>query len=186
MFTLEETVKKGIFKAFFSNREKLIVEYGNGQISKNEYINKNIEYIKNINLQPFKIIDSFEKGMYNYQYFNMFAKYYFMESESMKQCEENSKYIQSFIDEGYYYYKLKDKATHELLKFLKFKDIDAYYIKLNSEYLDGKLYEINIKNHDKAILHSKNFKLLNILKSKGVFSDKTQTSIINEYVNERY
>lgn len=183
---MSATDNENIFKTFFYNREKLILDYGSGKISKNEYIKSNIDYIKTMNFKPFKKIDCFEKGIYNYQYFNMFAKYYFMESESMKQCEEDYKYIQSFIDEGYYYYKLKDKATLDLLKFLKFKDIEAYYIKLNSEFLDGKLYEINIKNYDKAILHSKNFKLLEILKNKGVFINGIKTSLINGYVNERY
>lgn len=178
--------KESIFDKFFNHRDSLIVQFKNGDISKREYIKLNVDFIEKLNVRPFKKIDSFEKGMYNYQYYNMLAKFYNMEAQELKNKGEPAKYYNSFKDEGFYYYKQKDKSTLKLLKYLKFKDIEAYYIKVNSDYLNGKLYEINLKNYDKAILHSKSFKILDILKHEGVFKDKIQKSLIDEYVNVKY
>lgn len=179
-------ISKEVFDKFFSNRDYLILQFKEGEITKSEYIKSNIEFMEGMNIKPFKKIDSFEKGIYNYQYYNMLAKFYLMEADELKKTDENSKYIQSFLDEGYHYYKLKDKSTLNLLKFLKFKNIEAYYIKVNSENLNGKLYEINLKEFNKAILHSKCFKMLDALKTNGVFIEGIKTSLIDDYVNERY
>ncbi len=175
-----------ILEKFFSHRDLLIAKFGEGTISKSEYIKSNIEFMEDMDLKPFKKIDSFEKGIYNYQYYNMYAKYYYMEAEEMKKSGDDMKYIRSFLDEGYYYYKLKDKVTMKLLKYLKFKNVEAYYIDVDSESLSGRLYEIYLRDYDKAILHSKNFKILDELKKQGVFKDKLKKSLIDEYVNVKY
>ncbi|MBS4536575.1 hypothetical protein GOQ29_13200 [Clostridium sp. D2Q-14] len=178
--------KESIFDKFFSHRDLLIMRFADGDISKKEYIIENMEFIKNLDVKPFKNIDSFEKGIYNYQYFNMLAKYYYMEAKELKDQGEPEKYYQSFHEEGYYYYQQKDKCTLELLKFLKFSNMEAYYIDVESDSLHGKLYEINLKDFDKAILHSKNYKILDILRKKGVFVDNMQKSLIDRYVNVKY
>ncbi|MTI67078.1 MAG: hypothetical protein FH753_10850 [Firmicutes bacterium] len=178
--------KENIFDKFFNHRDSLIIQFKNGDITKREYIKLNMDFMQKMNVKPFKKIDSFEKGIYNYQYFNMLAKYYYMEAKELNKKEEDKKYSQSFLDEGYHYYKQKDKSTFKLLKFLKFKNIEAYYIKVNSENLQGKLYEINLKDYDKAILHSKSFKILDTLKKEGVFIEGVKKSLIDDYVNVRY
>lgn len=177
---------KQIFNKFFDNRDSLILKFNEGDINKSEYIRLNVEFMKEIDVKPFKKVDSYEKGIFNYQYYNMLAKYYFMEADELKKNSELSKYIQSFIDEGTYYYKLKDNTTLQLLKLIKFRNVEAYFIKVNSESLDGKLFEINLKDFDKSILHSKSYKILNLLKTKGVFLDEVKKSLIDEYVNEKY
>jgi len=174
------------FDKFFNHRDALIMKFKVGDISKREYIMENVEFIEKLNVKPFKNIDSFEKGMYNYQYYNMLAKYYYMEAKHLKDKGEPVKYYQSFLDEGYYYYGEKDKSTLKFLKFLKFKNMEAYYINVNSDSLQGKLYEINLKEFDKAIFHSKSFKILDILKKEKVFQNDSRKSIIDEYVNVKY
>lgn len=162
------------------------MQFKNGDISKREYIKLNIDFIETLNIKPFKKIDSFEKGMYNYQYYNMLAKYYYMEAKELKNKGEPAKYFQSFLDEGYYYYQQKDKSTFKLLKFLKFSNMEAYYIKVNSDSLQGKLYEIHLRDYDKAILHSKSYKILDALIEEGVFINNVQKSLIDDYVNVKY
>lgn len=178
--------KENIFEKFFEHRDLSITKFADGDISKKEYIMENMDFIEKLGVKPFKNIDSFEKGMYNYQYFNMLAKYYYMEAQELIDKGEPSKYYQSFQDEGYYYYQQKDKSTLKLLNFLKFNNMEAYYIKVESYSLQGKLYEINLKDFDKAILHSKSYKILDALIKKGVFIDNMQKSLIDGYVNVKY
>lgn len=175
-----------MFEKFFNHRDYLIVQYKEGNITKSEYVQYNVDYINKNKIKPFDIIDIYEKGMYNYQYYNMMAKYYFMQGKMLMNNEDDEKYSKSFIEEGHYYYRLKDKSTLNLLKLLKFKNVEAYYIKLNSKNLMGKLYEICLKDYDKAILHSQNFRLLDTLKRNKVFIEGYRKSVIDDYVNVKY
>jgi hypothetical protein len=52
--------------------------------------------------------------------------------------------------------------------------------------LAGKLYEIVLKDYEYAVLHSKSLWLLDVLKKEKVFKEKSQKSIIDYYVNQRY
>ena len=70
--------RKGIFETFFQNRSSLIIQYTNGDITKKEFLEYNFDFVQEMNIKPFSRIDSFEKGMYNYQYYNVLAKYYTM------------------------------------------------------------------------------------------------------------
>lgn len=183
---MKSNLNETIFDKFFNHRDFLIIQYKQGDITKREYIQANVEYINKNKIKPFNKIDSYEKGMYNYQYYNMMAKYYFMQGQTLKDNGDDEKYIRSFVEEGHYYYKMKDKSTNDLLKFLKFKNVEAYYIKLNSKNLMGKLFEIYLKDYDKAILHSQNYRILDTLKREGVFDEKYRKSVIDEYVNVKY
>ncbi|WDV44850.1 hypothetical protein PV797_15170 [Clostridiaceae bacterium M8S5] len=179
-------MKETIFDKFFNHRDYLIIQYKQGDLTKKEYIQANVDYIYKNNIKPFDKIDIYEKGMYNYQYYNMMAKYYFMQGKILNENKDDEKYVKSFIEEGHYYYRMKDKSTLNLLKLLKFKNMEAYFIKLNSKNLMGKLYEICLKDYDKAILHSQNYKILEILKKERVFSGDYKKSVIDEYVNVKY
>lgn len=172
-------------EAFFSNRDRLIDQYEKGEISKTEYVCQCMKFFKDNNLEPYNNITTLEEGMFNYQYYNMLAKYYYIE---VHECElkGEERYMQSFLDEAYECYKIKDKATFDILRLLDPKDIDAYYIKLSSESLSGKLYEIRIRNCERAVFHSKNYKMKDFLKQLGVFRKEAQKSIIDAYVNDKY
>jgi len=40
--------------------------------------------IQRLNITPFKVVDSFEKAIYNYQYYNTMAKYYYLQAHQIK------------------------------------------------------------------------------------------------------
>jgi hypothetical protein len=131
-------------------------------------------------------VDSYEKGMYNYQYYNVLAKYYTMLAKEIKNTKKHQKYYVYYLNKGNNYYHEKDKAALDLLRFLEFKGIEAYYVKVKSRVLKDKLYEIVLLDYKEAIFHSKAQWLLDILKDEGVFIDGKKTSLIDGYINAKY
>lgn len=174
-----------LFDKFLDDRSSLIYKYMDGEISKTEFLKGNFHKVKEIDIKPFKKIDSFKKGMYNYQYYNVIAKYYAMKARENKDLNRNDDY-NYYRDKRNQYYHEKDKSTLDLLEYLDFKNIQAYYVKMESEFLDGQLYEIVLLDFDEAIFHSKSYWLLKILQKKGVFLSGKKKSIIDEYINEEY
>jgi hypothetical protein len=162
------------------------MQYKKGDISKREFLQLNFDYIQKMKIKPFDRIDSVEKGMYNYQYYNMLAKYYYMLALDIKRQEKHLCYYKCYLDESKYYYNEKDKTTFKLLKFLNYNNVEAYYVKVHSKRLKDKLYEIVLKDYDYAIFHSKSIWLLNVLKKEGIFIEETKKSLIDEYINEKY
>jgi len=173
---------KTIFDDFFEHRDMLIIQHMNGDINKKEYLDLNYKYMLEKNIKPFQRIDSFEKGMYNYQYYNMMAKYHMMLAQEIKDRGNYSKYL----SDADYYYNEKDKTSFRLLRFLHYENVEAYFIKMESTNLEGKLYEIVLNDFEYAVLHSKSLWLLEVLKKESVFSDKRKTSVIDYYVNSKY
>ncbi|MCR2045059.1 hypothetical protein NSA23_13200 [Anaerosalibacter massiliensis] len=178
--------RRGLFDNFFDHRNSLIIQYKNGDISKREFLEGNFDFVEQMNVKPFSQIDSYEKGMYNYQYYNVLAKYYTMLAKDMKREGQSDKYYTYYLNEGNYYYREKDRATLQLLRFLDFKNIEAYFIKVESKFLKDKLYEIVLKDYEYAIFHSKSKWLLEILRKEGIFIEGKKVSLIDEYINETY
>lgn len=175
-----------MFETFFDNRSSLIVQFKNGDISKREFLEYNFDFVKKMNVKPFLRVDSYEKGMYNYQYYNVLAKYYTMLAKEIKNTRKHQKYYVYYLNKGNNYYHEKDKAALSLLRFLEFKGVEAYFIKCNSRLLEDKLYEIVLVDYKEAIFHSKAIWLLDILKAENVFIEGKKISLIDEYINERY
>ena len=186
MLQLARYKSKGIFDTFFDNRTSLIIQYDNGDISKKEFLEYNFDFVQEMNIKPFTKVDSYEKGMYNYQYYNVLAKYYTMLAKDIRKSGKHEKYSKYYRNIGNKYYHEKDKATLQLLKYLKFKNVEAYFIKMESRFLEDKLYEIVLLNYNEAIFHSKSEWLLKILKNEGVFIEEKKKSLIDDYINERY
>ena len=164
----------------------MIVQHMNGDIDKKEYLELNYKYITGKNIKPFRHIDSFEKGMYNYQYYNMMAKYYRMLAQNIKDSGKHISFYSKYLSESDYYYNEKDKTTFRLLRFLHYENVEAYFIKMESVNLEGKLYEIILRDYEYAVLHSKSLWLLDVLKKENVFTDKKKKSVIDYYVNAKY
>lgn len=186
MLSLEQVKRKSKFDFFFENRSSLILQYTNGDISKKEFLEYNFNFVQSMNLKPFSKIDSYEKGMYNYQYYNVLAKYYTMMARDIKRAGKHMKYYKYYKNLGNEYYHKKDQATFQLLKYLEFKNVEAYFINVDSKYLNDKLYEIVLLDYDEAIFHSKSLWLLDILRKEGVFIEGKKKSLIDGYINERY
>ncbi len=177
---------RGQFKAFFDKRSSLIVKYENGSITKREFLESNYYLVMKMNLKPFLRIDSFEMGMYNYQYYNVLAKYFTMMAKDIKDAKKRQRYYKYYLNKGNNYYHEKDKAVLDLLEYLNFEGVEAYFVDVNSKKLNNKLYEIVLLNYKEAIFHSKALWLLNILKEKGVFKDIKKKSLIDDYINTTY
>ena len=177
---------KTTFDRFFEERDSLIYLFSKGDISKREFIEKHYHFIMRLNLKPFKKIDSFEKGIYNYQYFNAIAKYNKLQMKDKKLAEKHPELIKELLNNVKTAYRSKDESIIRLLRFLQYDNLEAYFIKAKSEFLDNKLFEIVLFDYEGVVLHSINKKLLDELKNEGVFQDVRKKSKIDEYVNKKY
>lgn len=175
-----------IINNFFCNRDKLIISHMNGEINKKDFLELNFNYMIDHKIKPFMTIDRFEKGMFNYQYYNVMAKYYKTLAQEQRLNGKSQVFYEKYLDDVRYYYDEKDKTTFRLLRFIKYKNVEAYYIKMESAQLEGKLYEIILKDYEFAILHSTSEWILNALKREGVFSTERKKSVIDYYVNQKY
>jgi len=157
---------------YFRYRQALIEQYIRGDMTKSEYLSRNLDAVLSLNIRPFKLIDTVEKGLFNYQYYNALAKEAGIEAGR-------------HTGETELYYREKDRATAQILKLLDYENVSAYFIKVRSKYLKGKIYEIILDDYN-AIMHSKNKYLLEKLQRAGVFRDQTMVSVIDGYINQRY
>lgn len=176
----------GVFENFFKRRSFLIKELEAGRLTKKQFLENNYNLVRRATMKPFLRIDSYEMGMYNYQYYNVLAKYYKMLAKDAKEAGRPDRYYREYLNKGNNYYNEKDKATLSIIEFLDFENMEAYYIDVNSKSLNGKLFEIVLLNHEEAIFHSKSEKLLRILKEKNTFTNEMKKSIIDNYINETY
>ncbi len=178
--------RKGMFESFFADRSSLIVQFKNGDITKREFIENNYDIVTKMNIKPFLKIDSFEKGMYNYQYYNVMAKYFTTLAKEIKNTKKHQKYYVYYLNKGNHYYHEKDNAALGLIRFIEFKNVEAYYVKVKSKSLQDKLFEVVLKDYKEAIFHSKAQWFLEILKEEGVFIEGMKPSLIDGYINETY
>jgi hypothetical protein len=166
---------------YFKYRQDLIDQYIKGDMNKHEYLNKNLDAVLSLREKPFKYLDSIEKCLFNYQYFNAKAKSAKMISHTYSDYEHKNLYLEKVK----YYYDKKDFATRKTLELLDFRGIDAYFIKVRSSYLKGKLFEIIMEDYD-MILHSANDSILSLLRRERVFDEKIRISKIDHYINAKY
>lgn len=186
MYNLNSFKKQETFDVFFDKRSSLIVQFKSGKISKREFLEYNFDMVRKMNMKPFLKVDSYEKGMYNYQYYNVLAKYYNMLAKETKNTKRHQRYYSYYLNKGNNYYQEKDKSAVSLLRFLEFKGVEAYFINVESKYLNDKLYEVVLVDYKEAIFHSKATWFLDILKAEGVFIEGKKISLIDEYINETY
>lgn len=180
-------MQENVFDKFFNNREGLIRQFKKGDITKREFIEEHYNFIQRLDLRPFKNgINSFEKGIYNYQYYNMLAKYNYMKSKDKKLQQKHPQLANKLRRDSNYYYRQKDKTTLKLLEHLEFCNVEAYFVKVKSKVLKDKLFEIVLLDYDNFILHSVSDWLLERLKEEDVFIDEKRKSIIDKYINEKY
>lgn len=172
-----------------------------GDLTKNEFLEENFNTIERLGIKPFERIDNIKKAIYNYQYFNVLAKYSYRQA---KEYSPRSKHKKSLLEQSNNFYYEKDKVTMTLLKLLDFKNVEAYYVKVKSKKLQNRLYEIVIHDPDVLIeintlsipfggmeaddlvLHSKNPYILKRLKEEGVFQDTKKKSLTDSYINQKY
>jgi len=159
---------------YFRYRQNLIEQYIKGDMTKTEYLIENLNAVLSLKSEPFKKIDSVEKGLFNYQYFNALAKDVKMTSSNIYESEKAD-----------YYYSKKDQATLKVIELLNYKGISAYPIFVRSKILKGKLFEIVLEDYN-MILHSTSELILKRLREECVFDEQRKKSVIDGYINQRY
>ena len=159
---------------YFNYRQALIDQYLKGDMTKREYLAQNFNAVLSLKDSPFKYVDSVDKGLFNYQFYNAMAK----QAKSEARIYNNGEKAKLYIEKSNYYYKLKDKSTLKVLELSNYINIEAYFINVKSKLLKNKLFEI--------VLHSTSTVVLNRLKKENVFNDVTKKSLIDSYINNRY
>ncbi len=179
----EIPMAQGAFEKFLQNRQSLIDQYTKGDLSKDEFIEENYKCINALGIKPFQMVDNVKKAIYNYQYYNVLAKYYQKKAHDLnRRIEARNDYL-SMADD--FYFK-KDKSTEKLLKILDFTGIEAYFVKAKSPNLKKKLFEIVLKDYDNVILHSKSERLRQLLTEEKVLVNEERESLIDGYINQKY
>ena len=171
------------FEQFLRSRQSLIEQYKKGDMTKEEFIESNYRCINALGIKPFQKIDNVKKAIYNYQYYNVLAKYYQKRAHDLNRHNESR---DDFFELANHYYSKKDRVTEKLLKLLDFTGVEAYYVKVKSPTLKKKLFEIVLKDYENMILHSKSETILNMLKNENVFSNEERKSLVDSYINQKY
>lgn len=151
-------------------------------MTKREYLQANYEAVVYNDIKPFKNIDTVLKGLFNYQYYNARAKEK-KQASTIKDLDKDEK--REYLDSCNYFYGKKDRATLKVLELMEYKGVEAYFIKVRSKELKGKLFEIVLKDYN-IILHSTNELILKRLREEEVFSEGSRKSLIDGYINQRY
>lgn len=171
------------FEQFLRNRQNLIDQYTKGDLTKEEFIEENYRFVNALDIKPFQKVDNVKKAIYNYQYYNVLAKYHQKRAHDLNRRNESRN---DFIELSNYYYSKKDRVTEKLLKLIDFKDVEAYYIKVKSPTLKKRLIEIVFKEYESLILHTTSEVVRNLLESENVFINEERKSIIDGYINQKY
>ena len=189
------------FERFLRHRQSLLIQYKMGDLTKNEFIEENFKAIESLGIKPFKRIDNVKKAIYNYQYYNVLAKFYYRQALDFP---SGSKQRNNYLAQSYDCYYEKDKVTMSLLRLLDYKNVDAYFVRVRSKRLQNMLFEIFIYDPDalmeintlstpyggpeadNVVLHSKNTTILKRLQEEGVFHDEKKHSVTDSYINQKY
>ncbi|QQK07489.1 DUF6648 family protein [Miniphocaeibacter halophilus] len=173
--------ERELLNLFIQKRNDLIDQLDKGKINKEVFLENNYALLDRLSMKPFLKIDTVEKGIYNYQYYNILAKYH--NNLANKYKEKDKKRYKKEINKTNNYYYEKDRIILEILELVEYKNIDCYFIEMHSNRLNNNLFEIILNNYEKTILHSMNTDILNKLKRKGVFNNAVKKSKIDLYVN---
>lgn len=157
-----------------------------GKINKDEFLDRNYKFLVELGLKPFSNIRQLEEGIYNYQYYNIMAKFANSKAFKYQNFPKKKKLYSKLINDRENFYYLKDIATEFIINLVGFGNIESYFINLNSKRLTGQIFEISVKSCDRLILHSKNKKLLSMLRDGNAFCEQVRESLIDSYVNRSY
>ncbi|SMP46439.1 DUF6648 family protein [Anoxynatronum buryatiense] len=177
---------RNLFKEYADIRESLIFQYKKGDLSKKEYIRESYDLLLRYEASPFQNVDSFDKAVFNYHYYNTMAKYIKMKADELRQKEKHQDLYRQMIQRKDRYYHQKDRTSWCAVKLLDFSGIEAYHIKVTSRFLKESLLEIIFFDHPEVVFHSRGKWLKEQLEKEGLFLDGTRRSVIEHYVNERY
>ena len=183
---MKYVVGENVFDKFKEKRESLIIMLKNGDISKTEYIEESYFYICDHGVKPFKNVDNFNKAVFNYQYYNMMAKYSKLKAKEIEYYGKHEKLGRDQRERINKYYHEKNRTTLKAIELLDYQGVEAYFIKVWSQNLKDKLFEIVFRDYPSVVFHSNGEWLRKRLEEEGIFHHIRKKSIIESYVNERY
>ena len=169
-------------EALCEKRITLIEKLEIGTLSKEDFIIENYQMMKPYQKVNYDV-NSVEEGILKYHYFNTMAKKLMLEADGIEFKDPNR--CEKLRDKAFDFYLKKDKITLNMLEFIGYKDVEAYFIHMKSKSLEGLIYEIRFNNHEKVVLHSKDRKILYKLKEANCFFDERMASVIDDYVNTK-
>lgn len=102
------------FEQFLKNRESLIEQYAKGDLTKEEFIEANYRCINSLDIKPFQKIDNVKKAIYNYQYYNVLAKYYQKKAHDLNR---NNEARNDFLEQSNYFYSKRMMLHQSFLNF---------------------------------------------------------------------
>ncbi len=170
------------FEMYFSYRRNIIALYGNKKIKKKLYLFKILDAIFMISIEPIKKVDTFEKALFNYQYYKAMAE----DAENDKLNHKDEEHILVCKKQEDYYISQREIALEYVLDFINYSGVKAYFVKIRRKELKNKLFEIVLENNDNSIMHSVSEETLNKLKEKGCFIDEVRESLVQDYINKIY
>jgi len=176
-------MEKSVYDQFWRHRESLIYQYSIGDISKDEFIERNYEYIQSMDVSPYRRVDNFKKGIFNYQYYNVLAKYY---QRKASRAHRGSDIRQAHLARARHFYEKKDRATARMIELTDYEGMTAYFVRVHSQALRNTLYEIIFDEYPEIVLHSTDQSILADLRAAGVFAEGKRRSIVHDYINEKY
>lgn len=179
-------LSENLYDRIWRKKDALIQQFVKGDLTKREFLIENFELVQNMNMKPFTRIDCFEKGFFNYQYYNTLAKFYRMEAGGERNNSKHPEIYREYMDKSHYFYDKKDRTVFKVLEVVDFKNVDTYYIKVKSAYLRNKLIEIVFKDYDNVIFHTKSPYIAKRLSEEGLLYDSVKKSLIDHYINEKY
>jgi hypothetical protein len=177
---------RNLFKDFAQMRESLIFQYKKGDLNKKEYVRQSHDLLIHFEATPFNNVDSFDKAVFNYHYYNTMAKYTRMKAEELRKSGKHPDLYRHYIERKDHYYRLKDRMTWKAVSLLDFQDVEAYHIKVRSGFLKENLFEVVFRQYPTVVFHSRGQWLQSRLEEEGIFDHRTKRSVIESYVNEKY
>lgn len=163
-------------------RLELICKLELGEISKEAFIIENYEMMAPYQKVSFDVT-SIEEGVIKYHYFNTMAKKRMIDADAYEFRDPRT--YMYLKNRAFDYYLKKDKISLNMLEFVDYKGVEAYFIHMNSRTLEGQIYEIRFSDYEKVVLHSKDRKILYKLKEANCFIEERMASVIEEYVNTK-
>lgn len=173
-------------KLFMETRNELIERLDRKEITKEDFIRKNIQCIEHHGMKPYVKIENIDQGLYNYHYYNLLAKHHNNIAIACRKDRRGRKKQKLEFNRRDNYYRQKDQVIFQILELVDDGEIEAYFIQLDSKRLGNELIEIVLKNYDKAILHSLDRKIYQYLKKRRHFTEGLRRSKIHDYVNKPY
>ena len=167
---------------YFVTRQALIDQYLKGDMTKKEYLRAAFDAVYYNDFGPFKRIDTVEKGLYNYQYYNALAKH----NKSISTEKDLDPELKNdYLEKSQSNYRSKDYATLKVLELLEYRDVSAYHVQVRSKVLKDRLVEIILPEYS-MVLHTTNPMILSRLREEGVFVENKRKSVIDGYINQKY